>query len=256
MPLIEEMEGTGAWLFRRRGFLPVVLIPAALYVAYTDNNFPAFNDAQWLALCLGVGFLGQIIRAFTIAYVPKGTSGRNTSEGQVAETLNTKGMYGFVRHPLYTGNFFMWLGILLLTGNWIFAISISIAFWIYYTLIAMTEERFLRGKFGDTYLDWASRVPAFFPRTIKWISPGVFFSFRNVLKREYNGTFAMVLSYVAVDTMHVFREGLNSGLEWQEAIQPSPFMQTLLTLSSVAFLILRFLKKRTKILDVEGREYT
>jgi hypothetical protein len=120
----------------------------------------------------------------------------------------------------------------------------------------MTEERFLRGKFGDTYLDWASRVPAFFPRTIKWISPGVFFSFRNVLKREYNGTFAMVLSYVAVDTMHVFREGLNSGLEWQEAIQPSPFMQTLLTLSSVAFLILRFLKKRTKILDVEGREYT
>jgi protein-S-isoprenylcysteine O-methyltransferase Ste14 len=256
MPLIEEMERTGAWLFRWRGFLPVILVPAALYVAYTDDNSPAFNDPRWLALCLGVGFIGQIIRAFTIAYVPKGTSGRNTSEGQVAETLNSKGMYGFVRHPLYTGNYFMWLGILLLTGNWTFTISISIAFWIYYTLIAMTEERFLRGKFGDTYLNWASEVPAFFPRTIKWLSPGVFFSFRNVLKREYNGTFAMVLSYVAVDTMHVFREGLNSGLDWQESIQPSPFMQTLLTLSSVAFLILRFLKKRTKILDVEGREYT
>ena len=256
MPLIEEMERTGAWLFRWRGFLPVVLIPAALFVVYTDDNSPAYNDHYWLALCLGVGFIGQIIRAFTIAYVPKGTSGRNTSEGQVAETLNSKGMYGYVRHPLYTGNYFMWLGILLLTGNWIFIISVSIAFWIYYTLIAMTEERFLRGKFGDTYLTWASGVPAFFPRTIKWVSPGVFFSFRNVLKREYNGAFAMVLSYVAIDTMHVFREGMNSGLNWHESLQPTPFMQSLLTLASIAFLVLRFLKKQTKSLDVEGREYT
>jgi len=84
MPLIEDLERSGSWLFRWRSFLPVVIIPAALYVSYIDDNNPAFNDPRWLALCLGVGFLGQIIRAFTIAYVPKGTSGRNTSEGQVA----------------------------------------------------------------------------------------------------------------------------------------------------------------------------
>ena len=81
MPLIEDLERSGSWLFRWRSFLPVVIVPAALYVAYIDNNNPAFNDPRWLALCLGVGFLGQIIRAFTIAYVPKGTSGRNTTEG-------------------------------------------------------------------------------------------------------------------------------------------------------------------------------
>ena len=256
MPLIEDLERSGSWLFRWRSFLPVVIVPAALYVSYIDDNNPAFNDPRWLALCLGVGFLGQIIRAFTIAYVPKGTSGRNTTEGQVAMTLNSTGMYGYIRHPLYTGNFFMWLGILMLTGNWIFTTAISVTFWVYYTLIAMTEERFLRNKFGDTYLDWASGIPAFFPRTYQWKSPGVFFSFRNVLKREYNGAFAMVISYVVVHTMHSFREGMNSGLAWQDSILPTPLMQSLLTASAIAFLVLRFLKKRTKVLDVEGREYT
>ena len=144
----------------------------------------------------------------------------------------------------------------MLTGNWIFTTAISVTFWVYYTLIAMTEERFLRNKFGDTYLDWASGIPAFFPRTYEWKSPGVFFSFRNVLKREYNGAFAMVISYVVVHTMHSFREGMNSGLAWQDSILPTPLMQSLLTASAIAFLLLRFLKKRTKVLDVEGREYT
>ncbi|HIN42112.1 MAG TPA: DUF1295 domain-containing protein [Flavobacteriales bacterium] len=247
MPLIEDMERTGSWLFRWRSFLPIVLMPAALYVAFLDDAFPYFNDPRWIFICLSVGFLGQIIRAFTIAYVPKGTSGRNTSEGQVAETLNSKGMYGYIRHPLYTGNFFMWLGVVMFAGNLNFTIAVSVAFWIYYTLIAMTEERFLRGKFGEAYVDWASGIPAFFPRTLKWKSPGVFFSLRNVLKREYNGAFAMVLSFAGLDIAHNYRAGV---------IVLSSFMQALFIVSLVAFLVLRFMKKRTKLLDVEGREYT
>jgi len=256
MPLIEDMERTGGWLFRRRSFLPVFLVPIALYVAFIDDNLPAFNDPRWLATCLGVGFLGLVIRAFTIAYVPKGTSGRNTSEGQVALTLNSTGMYGYMRHPLYTGNYFMWLGIVMLTGNLFFTIVVSVAFWVYYTLIAMTEERYLRGKFGQEYLDWASGTPAFLPRTLKWKSPGVFFSFRNVLKREYNGAYAMILSFSAIDLVHSLREGFSSDLQLKEALILSPFMQYLLLASTSAFLGLRFVKKRTKLLDVEGREYT
>ena len=247
MPIVEDLENTGSWLFRWRSFLPVLLVPAALYVAFLDDGTPSFNDPRWLAICLAVGLIGQIIRAFTIAYVPKGTSGRNTSEGQVALTLNSTGMYGYMRHPLYTGNYFMWLGIVLLTGNLIFTISVSITFWIYYSLIAMAEEKYLKGKFGQEYFDWAEGIPAFFPRTLKWRSPGVFFSMRNVLKREYNGAYAMILSFAAVDVAHTYREEFILGL--------SPIMQWVLVFSSFAFIVLRFMKKRTKLLDVEGREY-
>ena len=118
----------------------------------------------------------------------------------------------------------------------------------------MTEERYLREKFGQEYLDWAADIPAFFPRTLKWQSPGVFFSFRNVLKREYNGAYAMVVSFSAIDFAHSLRTNFSSEIQFTEAL--SPFMQYILLSSTCLFLGLRFVKKRTKFLDVEGREYT
>ena len=256
MPLIEEMERTGGWLFRWRSFLPVLIFPAALYVAFTDGDSFSFNNPRWFSLCFLVSLFGLIIRIFTIAYVPKGTSGRNTSEGQVALTLNSTGMYGYMRHPLYTGNFFMWLGIAMFTGDFVFTVAVSLSFWVYYTLVAMTEERYLRNKFGQDYLNWASGTPAFFPLTFRWRSPGVFFSLRNVLKREYNGAYAMIISFVSVDGAHTLRNGFLSGLDFQDALLISPFMQYVLLASTCAFLVLRFIKKHTKLLDVDGREYT
>ena len=73
--------------FRWRSFLPLVIVPFALYVAINDDAYPRFDDLNWLATCFSISVLGQIIRALTIGYVPKGTSGRNTNEGQVALTL-------------------------------------------------------------------------------------------------------------------------------------------------------------------------
>lgn len=247
MPIVEELENKGQWLFRWRSFIPLIVIPPAFYVTYAFE--PAVDpwNPIWLLSCVSISLLGQIIRAFTIGYVPKGTSGRNTSEGQVALTLNTKGMYGYVRHPLYLGNFFMWLGILMYSGSIILTIAISLFYWIYYTMIAMAEERYLRGKFGDAYIEWAVGRPPFIPRTFKWQSPGVFFSLKNVLKREYNGAYVLFVSFAALDFLYHLREG-------EQTL--SPYMQTALTIGSVAFLVLRFMKKRTKLLDVEGREYT
>ena len=247
MPLVEDLEKRGAWLFRWRSFLPLVIVPFALAVAHFDDNSPEFTDVKWISICASISLLGQIIRALTIGYVPKGTSGRNTSEGQVAITLNTKGMYSLVRHPLYLGNYFMWLGIMLYTGSYEFAVIITVAFWIYYTLIAMTEERYLIGQFKDEYFSWAEGVPAFVPRKLKWTHPGVFFSMKNVIKREYNGVFAVFVSFAVLDLAHNYRE--------QDILDMSDHMQLALTINSVCFLVLRTIKKRTKWLDVAGREY-
>lgn len=142
MALIEEMERSGNWLFRRRSFLPLVLFAAAIPVVYL--SVPCCQDgrfeATWFwAGCLSVSFLGQIIRAITLGYTPRGTSGRNTKEGQVAETLNTRGIYSTVRHPLYVGNFFMWMGIVLFADSPWFSIVVALAFWLYYERIMFAE---------------------------------------------------------------------------------------------------------------------
>ena len=49
-------------------------------------------------------FVGFLVRFYTIATSAKDTSGRNTKQ-QVANSLNTKGIYSIIRHPLYFGNY-------------------------------------------------------------------------------------------------------------------------------------------------------
>lgn len=249
MALIESMERSGNWLFRWRSFLPLVLyalaVPVALWLP--DGWSPDFQSTGWWAGCLAVSFLGLVVRALTIGFTPRGTSGRNTSEGQVAETLNTRGVYGMVRHPLYLGNYFMWVGIVLFVGNQWFTLVVSLLFWVYYERIMFAEEAFLRRKFGTSYLDWSQKTPAFLPRFSGWVAPGVQFSFRNVLKREYNGFFAVFISFALVDAVHLFRTAGELGL--------SSHWVYLLAGASGIFLVLRTLKKRTRLLDVDGREY-
>ena len=133
--LIHELERRGNVFFRWRSFIPLILVPPALVLAYDAPE--RAGDWQWKAMCWAVGVLGLVIRAKTIGHVPPGTSGRNTSEGQVAETLNTHGMYSLVRHPLYLGNYFMWMALVLATGRLDFALVVTLLYMIYYLRIAM-----------------------------------------------------------------------------------------------------------------------
>jgi protein-S-isoprenylcysteine O-methyltransferase Ste14 len=252
MALIEEFDKSGNWLFRWRSFLPIVLyVLATLVVMFElDHHLPAF-DLHWALICIAISMLGLVIRSITIGFTPKGTSGRNTKEGQVAEVLNTKGIYSAVRHPLYLGNYFMWLGIIIYVGNWWFTIVCTLLFWLYYERIMFAEEFFLRNKFGKAYLDWAAKTPAFWPGFKNWESAGWNFSMKNVLKREYSGFFATFLSFALLDMLkNFFHFGFTS---WRNLI--TPFWLYSLIMALVVFIILRSLKKRTKLLDVKGREF-
>jgi len=150
MALIHSFEQSGNTLFRHRGQIPLFIFITAIPIIFlTDTTI--FNDTFYLILTVFsiiVALSGFIIRAYTIGTTPKGTSGRNTRE-QVAESLNTKGIYSTLRHPLYLGNYLMWLGLLLFTFNAYYIIIISLFFWLYYERIMFAEERFLERKYGD-----------------------------------------------------------------------------------------------------------
>lgn len=245
MALIEEFDKTGNWLFRYRTYLPLVLYIFATLVIFLDKT-PSFShlDSVAIGFCLAVSFLGLVIRSVAIGYVPRLTSGRNTKK-QVAEVLNTEGIYSIVRHPLYLGNFFMWMGIVLYIGSWWFSLTIALVFWLYYERIMFAEEYFLRNKFGVTYLDWAGKTPAFIPRFRQWSRPGMEFSFKNVLKREENGFFAAVLSFAYVDFF--------KNLVLFNQFKLSLFWIIVTAVSFVIFLVIRFIRKKTSLLKVQGR---
>jgi len=251
MALVEQFRRQGDFLFRYRSFFPIPLfIVGLVYFCFTHYYFACNATPKYLFYVgLGVGLFGQFIRAIIIGYVPKGTSGRNT-EKQVADVLNTKGMYSIVRHPLYLGNFFMWLGIALVTGSVWFVIAFCLVYWIYYERIMFAEEAFLREKFGETYLEWANGVPSFIPKISQWKSAGTFFSFRIVLKREYIGLFNLL---VILFLFYILSELFTN--RWHVSFnEPSDYVWLgIFVFAILQFIVVRFLHKKTKILQVEGR---
>ena len=249
MAMIEELERSGNWLFRGRSYFPLVLyaLMAVVIGMKWDPLFREFDTVIALC-CIALSMLGLVIRALTIGYTPRGTSGRNTKAGQVAEVLNTKGMYSLVRHPLYLGNFFMWLGIMIYVGNLWFTVVCCLLYWLYYERIMFAEEGYLRVKFGQSYLDWSVDVPSFWPRNLKWKSPDVDFSVRNVLKREYNGFFAVFLSLALVSAGKTY---IHITTDWEALL--NPFWQKALIGSFAVFFTLRSLKRYSRLLHVEGR---
>jgi hypothetical protein len=132
--------------------------------------------------------------------------GRNTKQGQVADVLNTTGLYSIVRNPLYLGNYLMWAAIAMLTGNIWFVLLFSLVFWIYYERIIYAEESFLRQTFGKTYLEWASKTPAFLPKHFNYKQPNIDFSWKKVLKKEKNGLFALFLLFWVFETVGEYAE--------------------------------------------------
>jgi protein-S-isoprenylcysteine O-methyltransferase Ste14 len=248
MALIHSLEKNGNFLFKYRGQIPVVLFLMAIPVVYfTDYEYIETDEPLklWLTITAAlISFLGQYIRAVAIGTSNKHTSGRNTKE-QVADALNTKGIYSTVRHPLYLGNYFMWIGIVIYTFNPWFIVITSLLFWLYYERIMFAEERFLERKFGQDYVNWSMKVPAFFPSYKNYIKTEIPFSLKTILRREYSGITATMLGFVFVDFL---RDWFSSG--------EIKFHMSYAIVGGIAILIsliLRTLKHNTKILFEEDR---
>lgn len=246
MALVNEFEKQGNFLFRYRGQFPVLLFLLAIpFLYWTDTaSLSDFLKDVYCISAVILSILGFCIRAYTVGTTPKGTSGRNTKE-QKAFVLNTTGIYSTVRHPLYIGNYFIWIGIVVFTYNPYLIVVVSLLYWIYYERIMYAEERFLERKFGEKYLNWASSLPAFLPNLKLYKPSTIPFSLKTVLRREYSGFLATVIGFVFVELIrHYFSVG-----EW--FISPS-FLYMLFGVSVVAFL-LRTLKHHTALLSEEGR---
>ncbi len=245
MALVHEFERSGNWLFRRRSWLPVFMIAAGIFIMYTGNRQVILFDLRDELIFLGVSILGQVIRIFTVGYAPKNTSGRNTEAGQLADELNTTGIYSIIRHPLYLGNFFMWLGPVLFLRSVSFTIVFVLIYWLYYERIMFAEEQFLRRKFGEIYDRWSESVASFIPYSLRYIPSKLTFSVRNVLKREYNSFVNIFLIFLILD---IFRNFFLT-----ERIFFTPMWLYLTTGAVIIWAIIRTIHKSTKWLEVEGR---
>jgi len=107
------------------------------------------------------------------------------------------------------------------------------------------EESFLERKFGDNFFNWSKQTPLFFPNFRKWKKSELEFSLKKVLRMEYSGFFGMVCCFVF---LHIFRNFIEN-----KKIQIETEWLIIFIVSLVIYLVLRFLKKKTKIFRVAGR---
>lgn len=249
MALQEELESQGNVLFKYRGTLPLLLLLIGVLVyIYTKVYSTGFENVisfqAYELACFAVSFFGLIIRIYTVGYTPKNTSGRNT-EGQLADELNTRGIYSMVRHPLYVGNFFMWLGTAMLTQNLWYIIAFVFMYWVYYERIMFAEEQFLRRKFGEVYIDWSKITPAFVLSFKNFKSPKMNFSIKKVIKKEKNGLTAIFVIFLLFRAIGDYITSKTFVIDsWLFYITMG---------SIVLYFILKFIKKYTAAFDEEGR---
>ena len=206
--LATEYARHGAWLFRWRSYPPLVVL-AYVVAATAFRPVPAGGEGwrvAWMVAGFAFGMAGLLVRAWTVGHVPTGTSGRGTRELR-AETLNTQGVYSVVRHPLYLGNYLLWIGVPMLAGRPVAVVITTLVFWLYYERIMMVEERFLFEGFGETYRAWAARTPPFVPRLSGWVPSTHPFSIRFCLGRDYQALYG----FVAATTLVELTRSLASG---------------------------------------------
>jgi protein-S-isoprenylcysteine O-methyltransferase Ste14 len=218
MPLLEEFETTGNWLFRWRSYLPLIFT-VLIFSGLSSFEYPYGShwlDELWEVICLCISFTGLLVRALTVGYAAGHTSGRNTGQ-QIADSLNTTGMYSIVRNPLYLGNFLIVLGVVIFLRTWWLPLLYVMLFTLYYERIIFAEEMFLRRKFGQAYLDWANKTPAFFPCIRQWIPPAVPISLGKILYREYHGAFGLIAAFFLLEIAGDIVQGydFNVDLMWR-----------------------------------------
>lgn len=252
MLLKDLMCRHGAFLFRGRSYLPLLLVPiivaAILQPAPFDHWYSRRVELFWELGSLVVAFSGLMVRVLTTGFVPAGTSGRNTRR-QIAESLNTTGFYSVTRNPLYLGNFLVALGIVLAVKVWWLVLIAVIAFALYYERIIFAEEAFLEVKFGTDYRRWAERMPVFFPNFRLWQAPQQTFSVRTVLRGEFHGFYLIVVVFTLIELGHDMAEGMS----FAASVAGNFAWPAFFWAGTLVYLLLMFLKKRTRLLQVDGR---
>ena len=126
----------------------------------------AFADRAQPAACtvLGVVAMASGLWLFWRSHADLGDSWSVTLELNADHRLVTRGVYRFMRHPMYTSFFVSGLGQALLLANWAAGPSALVAVALLVLVRVPHEEKMMIDQFGDEYRDYMRRTGGLVPR--------------------------------------------------------------------------------------------
>jgi protein-S-isoprenylcysteine O-methyltransferase Ste14 len=136
-----------------------------------DREYVSTN--LWSTL-IGFGETGMFVSmllGYAVAFVGIGLFAqgwRQVYRARQDNRLVTDGLYGYVRHPQYTGLFIALFGEGIIHWPTIFSVGLFPIVILVFTWLARKEERDMIDTFGEDYRTYRKQVPMFVPRLSQW----------------------------------------------------------------------------------------
>ncbi len=134
-----------------------ILIPSLyllpLVVVWLAPKDFGFGDRAVAWLGWGVGVAGALLWIAAM-----GALGKSLAVLPGSDRLVARGVYKFLRHPIYVGIFFTLLGIFIASGSRFGLIYLAVVVLPLNLVRARLEERALQEKFGENYADYKSKT--------------------------------------------------------------------------------------------------
>jgi protein-S-isoprenylcysteine O-methyltransferase Ste14 len=107
---------------------------------------------KWMICGVGIALLGLLLRGYAAGHLRK------------HQQLATSGPYAFTRNPLYLGSVLLAAGFSVASHSWISALLLGAYLAIFYPAVIRREQFELEQHYGAAFVEYAARVPAFWPR--------------------------------------------------------------------------------------------
>ena len=142
-------------------FAGLGLVPG-LYVATGVPRWADYTAQPW-AVILGTILFAGALWLFRQSHKALGRNWSITLEIRDQHRVVSDGIYGLIRHPMYTSFWLMAAGQALLLPNWIAGPAGLVGFGILFFLRIQHEERMMLQNFGDEYRAYMEKTKKIIP---------------------------------------------------------------------------------------------
>ena len=140
-------------------------------------------QTKWLLCGVGIAFLGLLLRGYAAGHLRK------------HQQLAISGPYAFTRNPLYLGSAILATGFCVASHSWISTLLLAAYFGIFYPVVIRREQGELKTLYGAAFDEYASKVPAFWPRLSPAVASTEHFSWPLYKKnREYEAAIGLAVA--------------------------------------------------------------
>ena len=139
-------------------FIVPLIYSASNWLDFANYTLPTW--AGWVGVVLIV--LALIV--FWRAHADLKTNWSPSLEIREKHELITRGIYGYIRHPMYASQWLWVLAQPLLLQNWLAGWLDLVVFIFFYLLRVRAEEKMMIDAFGEQYKEYMKKVGGVFPK--------------------------------------------------------------------------------------------